>query len=466
MNGQEHATEIEQFRKEVYQNFNKRADTLMDLLDALCSQTRARSVVELSLQNCFRRSYSAIFKAMDEYRPGDDDLAHLAGSSLPEPLQRPYWLIGVDVTPQPRPYARTLAERGFVYQPTVIWGNKPITIGHQYSTVALLPEKDAQQPVPWVVPLSCQRVKREESKALVGAAQIGELLGDAKLPFHEQLTVEVGDSDYSQPAYLAANRAHEHLVSVIRCRGNRTLYRQKCRSATETGGAPGHYGTPFSLKDPTTWHEPDDQTQLPFTNRRGRQFQVTIQAWHNMLMRGKNKPDRIRMYQYPFTLVRIVLLDEDGQLRFKHPLWLLVVGPRRLELSLELIYQAYIQRSDLEHFFRFGKQKLLLATYQTPDLEREERWWHLAHLAYLQLWVARDTAASLPRPWERNLPQHKAEKITPTLVQRDFERLISQFGSPAKTPKPRGKPPGRKKGFRLSPRERHKVLKKGENPPI
>ena len=79
MNGQEHATEIEQFRKEVYQNFNKRADTLMDLLDALCSQTRARSVVELSLQNCFRRSYSAIFKAMDEYRPGDDDLAHLAG---------------------------------------------------------------------------------------------------------------------------------------------------------------------------------------------------------------------------------------------------------------------------------------------------------------------------------------------------------------------------------------------------
>jgi len=136
-------------------------------------------------------------------------------------------------------------------------------------------------------------------------------------------------------------------------------------------------------------------------------------------MRGKNKPKRIRMYNYPFTLVRIVLLDADGQSRFKHPLWLLVVGPRRLELNLEHIYQAYTQRSDLEHFFRFGKQKLLMADYQTPDLKREERWWHLEHLAYLQLWVAHDTAASFPKPWERNLPQHKAGKITPTLVQRD-----------------------------------------------
>jgi hypothetical protein len=458
----ENTENLAQFRKEVYQNFNKRADTMMDLLDALCSQTKSGSVVELSLQNCFRRSYSAIFKAMNEYRPKKDDLAQLAGPNLPVPQQRPFWLIGVDVTPQPRPYAQTLAERGFVYQPTVIWGNKPITIGHQYSTVAILPEKDSEQPVPWVVPLSCQRVKPDESKTVVGAKQIGKLLGDARLPFHKQLTVEVGDSDYSQPAYLAANREQEHLLSVVRCRGNRTLYCQKSRSATETGGAPGYYGNPFKLKDPVTWHEPDEQIQLPFISRRGHQYQVTIQAWHNMLMRGKNKPERIRMYKYPFTLVRIVVRDEEGQPRFTHPLWVLVIGSRRLELSLEQIFQAYSQRSDLEHFFRFGKQKLLMADYQTPNLEREERWWHLVHLAYLQLWVAHDTAAHSPRPWERYLPQHKLEKITPTLVQRDFDRLISQFGTPAKVPKPRGKSPGRKKGFRLPPRVHHKVLKKGK----
>lgn len=437
----------------------------MDLLDAVCSQTRANSVVELSLQSCFRRGYSAIFKAMNEYQPGENSLAQLAGPYLPQPEQRPFWMLGVDVTPQPRPYARTLEERGFVYQPNLIRGNKPITIGHQYSTVALLPEKEGQHPAPWVVPLSCQRVKLAESKVLVGAKQIGDLLDDEQLPFHDQLTVEVGDSDYSQAVFLAANRKHRHLVSLVRCRGNRVFYRLDYRSAEETGGAPSYYGEPFKLKESDTWGEPGETTTLSFTSRRGREYQVEIQAWHILIMKGKNKPKRIRMHDHPFTLVRIVLLDEDGQPRFKHPLWLLVVGERRHELSLEDIYQAYTRRSDLEHYFRFGKQKLLLSDYQTPEIEREEHWWQFVHLAYLQLWVARETATSLPRPWECNLPQQKSGTISPTMVQRDFERLISQFGTPAKVPKPRGKSPGRKKGFRPVPRQRRKVLKKGEIPP-
>jgi hypothetical protein len=451
-----------QFRKEVYQNFNKRADTLMDLFDALCGQTQAQSVVELSLESSFRRSYSALFHALNEYHPAKHALAQLAEPYLPQPEQRPFWLVGVDVTSQPRPYARTLEAREFVYQPNVIWGNKPITIGHQYSTVALLPEKEAEQPVPWVVPLSCQRVKLEESKVQVGAEQIGALLEHEKLPFGDQLTVEVGDSDYAQPLFLAANRKHPHLVSLVRCRGNRTFSRLAYRSSEETCGAPSYYGQPFKLKAPDTWGPADETTTLPFTSRRGKAYQVSIQAWHNLIMRGQHKPHRIRMYDYPFTLVRIVLLDEDGQPRFKHPLWLLVVAERRRELSLEAIFQAYSQRSDLEHFFRFGKQKLLLTGYQTPELDREEAWWQLVHLAYLQLWAAREMATGLPRPWERSLPQHKAGKMTPTLVQRDFERLISQFGTPAQAPKGRGKSSGRAKGMRLPPRARQKVLRKGK----
>ncbi len=115
----------------------------------------------------------------------------MAGPHLAWPEQRPFWLLGVDVTSQPRQYAHTLEGRGFVYQPNLIWGNKPITIGHQYSTVALLPKEDSQSPVPWVVPLACQRVKLAENKAQVGAEQIGALLEDEDLPFHGQLTVEV-----------------------------------------------------------------------------------------------------------------------------------------------------------------------------------------------------------------------------------------------------------------------------------
>lgn len=82
MNSDEYATQIEQFRTKVYQNFNKRADGMMDLLDAICSQTRAKSVVELSLESAFRGSYSAVFKALASYKPGDDELAKLAGPVL------------------------------------------------------------------------------------------------------------------------------------------------------------------------------------------------------------------------------------------------------------------------------------------------------------------------------------------------------------------------------------------------
>ena len=86
-------------------------------------------------------------------------------------------------------------------------------------------------------------------------------------------------------------------------------------------------------------------------------------------------------------------------------------------------------------------------------------------LAYLQLWVAREAATCLPGPWERHLVLNKAGKSTPTLVQRDFEGHIPHYGTPAKAPKPQGKSPGGKQGFRLPTRQGHKVLKKGANPP-
>ena len=77
-------------------------------------------------------------------------------------------------------------------------------------------------------------------------------------------------------------------------------------------------------------------------------------------------------------------------------MWLIVIGEERQKLSLLEIYEAYQQRYDVEHFFRFGKQKMLLSQYQTPETSHEEKWWKLVHLAYLQLWVAKEYAVKLP----------------------------------------------------------------------
>lgn len=436
----------------------------MELVDALCSSTAAQSPVELTLTPCFRRTYTALYKAVDEYTCESEQWAHLLAPYLMQPQRRPFRLLGVDVTAQPRPYAAMVSDRGMVYHPTHVKGNKPVTVGHQYSTVALLPEAEAHLSPSWLVPLTTQRVATMDDKEAVGAAQIDALLHDRKLPFHKELCVDVGDSRYSKPEYLHANRHHDNLVTLARVRRTRTFHRQpSCADEGETTKSPGHptwYGDSFTLKDPATWHAPDETTSLTQVSRRGKHYRVEIQAWHNMLMRGKRKPKFLAMHLHPFTLVCVTRYDEEGRQVGKHPLWLLVIGQRRDELNLTDIYHAYEQRYDLEHFFRFGKQKLLLTAFQTPKTDREQKWWQLVHLAYAQLWMARHVARQLPRPWERNLPTLRQRRISPTLVQRDFARIIRQLGTPAQLPKRRGYSPGRPNGTRLPPRVRHKVVVK------
>jgi len=150
----------------------------------------------------------------------------------------------------------------------------------------------------------------------------------------------------------------------------------------------------------------------------GFQEVIYLDGWHSMLMRGKLA---IPMHQHPFTLVRGQVLDEQRQMVFGHCLWLTVFGERCSELSLLQARDFYRQRYDLEHFFRFGKQRLLMDAYQTPETQHEENWWTLVQLAYLQLWVAREQVCKLPRPWERYLPAWNTQdqKSAPPLPPKE-----------------------------------------------
>jgi hypothetical protein len=459
--------EYQQFRLQLYQNFNKRADTAMELVDALCSYPSASSPVELTLSPLFRRTHTALYKSIAETAWEDLPLAELLGPYLPVPKERCFWLIGVDVTSQPRRFGPTVEDRGFVYQPNLVGGNKPVTIGHQYSTLALLPEKEKQVSGSWVVPLSTSRVATDEDQVQVGAQQVNQVLDDPKLPWHDQPVVQVGDSRYSKAAYIdATHQDHEELVSILRVRSNRTFSQAyEYPDGERPANRPKRYGKTFRLPDPDTQWQPDQETTLRRTSRRGKTTTYILQAWNDMLMPGKNKPKRIAMWKHPFTLVKISAYDQEGNPVFAKPIWLIVVGQRREQLSLEEIFQAYHSRSNLEHFFRFGKQQLLLTDSQTPVTTREERWWHLVHIAYAMLWMARHLANHLPRPWEQYLPNARRREMTPTLVRRDAQRLFSQLGTPAQPPQPRGKSPGRKPGTKMTPRPRYPVIVKSAKQP-
>jgi len=56
----------------------------------------------------------------------------------------------------------------------------------------------------------------------------------------------------------------------------------------------------------------------------------------------------------------------SGELLFTRPMWLIVSGEKHFKLTLQDIFNSYRQRFDIEHFFRFGKDKLLMNKIQTP----------------------------------------------------------------------------------------------------
>ncbi|NEP91429.1 MAG: transposase [Okeania sp. SIO2C2] len=470
MENQENSQSIKEFlcwRENLYHGVNARKETVIELVDALSSNSIASSVVELSEHPLFRRDYNSLYKGIQEFLPDKNDdnysqqvnyLLEAVSQTIPTPVSRHFHLFGIDTTPCPRPFSATLADKTFIHYPNPIQGNKPISIGHSYSVICALPEGIATGNVPWAVPLLAERVPSSEKATNIGNKQLEKIFNTGSF-CGDKLSVLVADSFYSQRDFIGEQVKQNNLVTVTRIRSNRVFYRQFISKKKQkiTSGHPRWYGDKFDLKDENTWHKPTGISQSIFTTKKGRQLTVTISGWKQMLMKGTQN---YKMNRHPFTLIRITITDEVGN-RIWKPMWLIAIGPRREELSLIDCYESYRQRYDMEHLFRFGKQKLLMTAYSTPDVQHEENWFKLTLIAYVNLWTARNLAVVLPHHWEQYLKNKKSVKITPSLVQRDFYRIISTLGTMATSPKRRGYSSGRIKGYKKTPRTRHQVITKG-----
>ncbi len=456
------------WRSQLYNFLVSRRETVMELIDSLSSNQQANSVVELSLNPLFQRNYNSLYKGIQEFVPDEIDdnyekltknLLTTVAQTIPPPKSRHFNLFGIDATPAPRPYSNTLEDKTYIYHPNPIKGNKPISIGHSYSVLAALPERNETGNVPWAVPILGERIPSESKAIELGNKQVKTLFKIEDYFGEKKLSVLVADTVYSQREFIGEQVKKENLVTITRVRSNRVFYRQFFdKNSTKGVGHPRWYGDRFDLKDETTWHRPDEVFKSNFITKKGRELNLTISDWKDMLMKGTSKH---KMNRYPFTLLQITVTDETENNVWK-PMWLIVIGSRRNELSLEDCYEAYRQRYDLEHLFRFGKQKLLMTSYLTPDVKHEENWFKLTLLAYVNLWAARNLAVVLPREWEQYLKTNQSVKITPSLVQRDFYRIISQIGTITKSPKRRGYSSGRIKGYKKAPRTRHQVIKKAK----
>jgi hypothetical protein len=283
------------------------------------------------------------------------------------------------------------------------------------------------------------------------------------LGLKDQFCVTVGDTAYSAAHYLFATYQYDNLVTIARLRGTRKLYyphQAGSMKKKKSRGRPQWYGKAVRVNDEQLWQAPDEKTTVPWTTARGKTYTVTISAINNLRMRGKKK---MPMHDKPFRSIRIEVTDQEGQAVYKNPLHLVAFGKRQNELTLLDIYDSFKERFNLEHFFRFGKQRLLLASAQTPIVETEENWCTMVVLAYQQLFLARQEAQHIRRPWETKTKVAKKEKgaaKSPSATQRDFARIIRGIGTPAQSPKPHNKSNGRAQGFKPKPRIRFEVVKK------
>jgi hypothetical protein len=68
--------------------------------------------------------------------------------------------------------------------------------------------------------------------------------------------------------------------------------------------------------------------------------------------------------------------------------------------------------------------------------------------------LARSLVTGISRPWET-----RRSVVTLTQVRRAMPTMVRQLGTPAQPPHPRGKAPGRAKGFHPKPEAHHPVLR-------
>ena len=302
---------------------------------------------------------------------------------------------------------------------------------------------DLAGPSTWAPPWALERTPTNWTGVDLALEQI--------LRCDDEWHVVAADSRYGTPSYIAGLHQCPNVTGVTRLRSPRNVYR---KAPPYSGfGRPRVHGDVFKLHDATTWGEPDERVEFTEQDAKGRPLRVVIEACQEMHF--------CEASHCPFTVVKITTYRANGQLRFKHPLWLAVVNRRGL--SLKEIRAIYLRRPVIEHFNRFIKQRLLFEAAQMGSVEQDERWSQVVKLAYWQLYASRKVVERRMRPWERYKPRLPANQpATPSQARRGFGRLLLDLGTPARASQLRGKSPGRPKGYRPVARERFPVVYKGQ----
>jgi hypothetical protein len=150
------ADQLKAFRQAAYQYLTREGEATFELTDAILLTRHAYCLADLSLSPGFRRTWSSIYEAWQDCRPQRHKLMQLDIKQMPTDV-RP--ILSGDHTAWPRPDALALQERTIEHQATGIYGNRPITVGQGYSTIAGIPEDTGS----WALPLGASHICKNTS---------------------------------------------------------------------------------------------------------------------------------------------------------------------------------------------------------------------------------------------------------------------------------------------------------------
>lgn len=389
-----------------------------------------------------------------------------------------YQLFQGDVTSTFHSYSNCMKDRGYVYNAMEqIPFQKKIKVGYRYSYINVSGRWDLNSPH-WSLPCNIKRVGLEDKSEAVLLQQLSELAMQSVFS-KTKLNVIALDSGYGTAEYLGkigeqCKAVKDDLVSIVALRRGRKIW-ASYQGEYNGHGSPQIYGAQYYLSDSSKGDKiglgtiPAVKTIIKnYTNSKNKVCHIELSLWSDMKLRTK---DGVDMKAVSFSVVRVRQIDvETGEVKGK-PLWLAIHGKRKQEIDLWEVFSIYKCRFDVEHYFRFGKQKLLLNDYQTPEIEHYDTWHQIVAIAYWFLYAASQEVQDIRMPWEtkeKSATKEREENFkkkqykTPAQTHKGMELFISTLENIVSIPKSRNKGKGREKDIVLTKRIRYKVVRKGE----
>jgi hypothetical protein len=431
-----------EFRQAVYENgLLARRDALFDLLDALVAAGPIASFAMLSQSERFRRKRPSLYVAVEDGRVDSRWLRDYLVQQVPRQRVCHFPLDG---SPWPRPRARTLDDRQYVYQASTDVNGGTVTIGYPYSLL----EWCAEPHTSWSLPVDVRRVPSTQTAQEVGAEQI-RALAQARAGCPEALDIVPADGKYGNAAFLRAVKGLRTGI-VARLRGDRVLYRAAPPHQGQRG-RPKTHGERFAFKELETWQAPEEISafQDPHFGK------VCLERWTGL--HEKKGAD------VPYDVIRARVHLE----RSKPPaaVWFAWLTPPRISVQIEVtgetIWRAYVSCWPVEAGIHFRKDSLCWTRPRFQNKEAGDRWSEVVAIACWMIFLARTIVADAPLPWQKTQP-----RLTPQRVQQSLRPIFALIGSPARPPKLRGKSPGWAKGRRRTPKPHCPVVKKTPAMPL